>query len=42
MTNMKTIVFNLEAGGLWKKEQEAAMCKTGALKEARTWSGDGE
>ncbi len=42
MTNLKTIVFNLEAGGLGKREQEAAMCKTGTLKEARTWSEDGE
>ncbi len=28
MTNLKTIVFNLEAGGLGKKEYEAATCRT--------------
>jgi hypothetical protein len=36
MTNIKTIVFNLEAGGLGKKEQAAAACKTGGLRKART------
>jgi hypothetical protein len=35
MTNIKTIVFNLEAGGLGKKEQAAAMCKTGVLGKAQ-------
>ena len=30
MTNLKTIVFNLEAGGLGKREQAVATCKTGA------------
>ena len=29
MTNLKTIVFNLEAGGLGKKERAAATCKIG-------------
>ncbi len=28
MTNLKTIVFNLEPGGLGKKEHEAATCRT--------------
>lgn len=36
MTNIKTIVFNLEAGGLGKKEHAAATCKSGGLREART------
>jgi len=32
MTNLKTIVFNLEAGGLGKREQAVAACKTRVLK----------
>jgi acyl-CoA reductase-like NAD-dependent aldehyde dehydrogenase len=32
MTNLKTIVFNLEAGGLRKREQAVAVCKTRVLK----------
>ena len=36
MTNIKTIVFNLEAGGLGKKEQAAAACKTRGLRKARS------
>ncbi len=35
MTNLKTIVFNLEAGGLGKKEQPVAACKTGVDHPAR-------
>lgn len=31
MTNLKTIVFNLGAGGLGKKENSAATCKTGIV-----------
>ena len=42
MTNIKTIVFNLEAGGLGKKEQAAAACKTGGLRKARTEPENGE
>jgi hypothetical protein len=34
MTNMKTIVFNLEAGGLGKKERSAATCKIGGPRKA--------
>jgi glyceraldehyde-3-phosphate dehydrogenase [NAD(P)+] len=34
MTNLKTIVFNLEAGGLGKKERATATCKTGVLRKA--------
>jgi glyceraldehyde-3-phosphate dehydrogenase [NAD(P)+] len=40
MTNLKTIVFNLEAGGLGKKEQAAALCKTGVLRNAETGNGE--
>jgi hypothetical protein len=42
MTNLKTIVFNLEAGGLGKKEQAAATYKTGAPRKAETEPGNGE
>jgi hypothetical protein len=35
MTNLKTIVFNLEAGGLGKREQAASACKTGVLKKSK-------
>lgn len=31
MTNLKTIVFNLEPGGLGKRERSAATCKTGIV-----------
>ncbi len=31
MTNLKTIVFNLEPGGLGKRERLAATCKTGIV-----------
>ena len=42
MTNLKTIVFNLEAGGLGKKEQTAATCRTGVPRNARTEIANGE
>lgn len=42
MTNLKTIVFNLEAGGLGKKEQDAAACRIGGPKKARTEPENGE
>lgn len=42
MTNLKTIVFNLEAGGLGKKEQAAATCKIGGPRKAGTVPEDGE
>ena len=42
MTNMKTIVFNLEAGGLGKKEQAAATCKIGGPRKAGTEPENGE
>jgi glyceraldehyde-3-phosphate dehydrogenase [NAD(P)+] len=35
MTNLKTIVFNLEAGGLGKREQAVAACKTGVSKKSK-------
>ncbi len=31
MTNLKTIVFNLQAAGLGKREHDAATCRTGSL-----------
>jgi glyceraldehyde-3-phosphate dehydrogenase [NAD(P)+] len=34
MTNLKTIVFNLEAEGLGKREHEAATCKSGIFERA--------
>ena len=42
MTNLKTIVFNLEAGGLGKREQAAATHKTGVWRKAETEPGNGE
>jgi hypothetical protein len=42
MTNLKTIVFNLEAGGLGKREQAAATYKTGVLRKAETEHEKGE
>jgi acyl-CoA reductase-like NAD-dependent aldehyde dehydrogenase len=41
MTNLKTIVFNLEAGGLGKKEYEAATCRT-RIRSKRYEPADGE
>jgi glyceraldehyde-3-phosphate dehydrogenase [NAD(P)+] len=34
MTNLKTIVFNLEEGGMGKKSQSAATCKIGIVPKA--------
>jgi glyceraldehyde-3-phosphate dehydrogenase [NAD(P)+] len=42
MTNLKTIVFNLEAGGLGKKEHLAATCATAAASKSFHRPEDGE
>ena len=41
MTNLKTIVFNLAAGGLGKKEVDAARCHVGLATNPRFKRSDG-